>query len=50
MRKCQEEIYDLSLQVSRNKKVNSILTLLGGFCHLQKAIARIIKSRPHGFF
>jgi len=50
MRKCQEEIYDLSPQVSRNKKVNSILTLLGGFCHFQKAIARIIKSRPHGFF
>ena len=31
MRKCQEAIYDLSPQVSRNKKVNSILTLLGGF-------------------
>ncbi len=31
MRKCQEEIYDPFAEVSRNKKVNSILTLLGGF-------------------
>jgi DNA-binding protein HU-beta len=26
------------------------LTGFGTFCHFQKAIARIIKSRPHGFF